>query len=137
MREELEKKKEYLRKFESAQKAIERLDDNITQLRLMKMCPSVNMDGMPHSSGISDLSGYAAMIDEYEQELVSLRYKRMVEYQKVAKSIEQLEDERMKSILHYRYLKFKKWEDICVKLEISWRNIHRLHAQALINLEIN
>lgn len=36
-----------------------------------------------------------------------------------------------RTLLRYRYIDGLKWEEICVKMNYSWRQMHRLHAQAL------
>lgn len=136
MREELEKKKEYLERYGNAKRAIRRIEESIEELRSMKMCPSVNMDGMPHASGVSDLSSYAAMVDEYEQKLLNTRYERMKVYQEIDDSIESLEDETQKDVLNARYIRLMNWEDICVKLGYGWTHIHRVHSNGLKEISI-
>lgn len=53
-----EKKKQYLRRCLVAKRCIDLLLEQIESLRENKMSPSGTLDGMPHGSGTSDLSGY-------------------------------------------------------------------------------
>lgn len=83
-----------------------------------------------------DLSDYAVKVDEIEQELVAARYSRICAFQEVQKRIEAMEDEREKDLLTYRYLKGLKWEEICVRMDYKWRQVHRIHAMAIKNLKM-
>lgn len=38
-------------------------------------------------------------------------------------------------LLELRYLSYKTWEDIAERMNYSYRQVHRLHGQALDNLE--
>jgi len=51
--------------------------------------------------------------------------------------IEAVEDDRERLLLQYRYLDGKTFEWIAVEMHYSWRQIHRLHSQALINLKMS
>lgn len=44
-------------------------------------------------------------------------------------------DPDARTLLRYRYIDGLKWEEICVKMNYSWRSVHRLHAAALIRLK--
>lgn len=50
--------------------------------------------------------------------------------------IESLENEEEKNILFNRYIQGRKWEDICVRLSVSWRKVHYIHKRALANYKI-
>lgn len=134
---ENEKKKLFLKSYMQAKNDVFRLEMQLAELRLNKLTPSmVPDDGMPHASGISDLSDYAARVDELERELLQKRYKRIRAFQKVQEAIEAMENDREKEILTYRYLQGMKWEEIAVKMGYSWQHVHKIHASALKNLKI-
>ena len=38
-------------------------------------------------------------------------------------------------VLRYRCLDGLKWEEVCVKMNYSWMQIHRIHSQALQQLK--
>ena len=40
-------------------------------------------------------------------------------------------DGREKYLISLRYIQGEKWENICVKMGYEWRQVHRIHAQAL------
>lgn len=78
-----EKKKQYLRRYLVAKRCIDLLLEQIESLRENKMSPSGTLDGMPHGSGTSDLSGYAARLDELMRELEAEREMQMVTYREI------------------------------------------------------
>ena len=133
---ENEKKKEYLWGYQREKQKLKRLDEELAELRLSKMCPSVNQDGMPHASGSSDLSGYMVQVDKLERKIQKARYKRIRKFKEIRDRIERLEDENEKDVLIYRYIKGLKWEDIAVKMGYSWQWTHKVHAKALKDLII-
>lgn len=137
IREENEKKKEYLWGYQSEKRKIQRLEEELSELRLDKMCPSVIQDGMPHASGGGDLSGYAARIDALERKILKARYKRIQKFKEITDRIEHLQDENEKDVLLYRYIKGMKWEDIAVKMSIGKRHVQRIHGKALENFNMS
>lgn len=133
---ENEKKKEYLWGYQREKQKLKRLEEELAELRLSKMCPSANQDGMPHASGSSDLSGYMVQIDKLERKIQKARYQRIRKFKEIRDRIERLEDENEKDVLMYRYIKGLKWEDIAVKMGYSWKQIHRFHSNALENFKM-
>lgn len=129
--EEIEAKKEYLRGYGRAVRQMERSEVKINEMRLNRICPSVNNDGMPHAHGNNDLSGYAALLDEEERRYMKARYERIKLCRDISDKIERMDNEDEKDVLMYRYIKLMKWEDICVKMGLSWRRIHYIHNDAL------
>lgn len=133
---ENEKKKLFLKSYLRDKLAVIRIEEQLAELRASKISPSLISDGMPHGTSLSDLSDYAAKVDELERELIQKRYDRICSFQKVQAAIEAVEDEAEKDLLTYRYLRGMKWEEIAVKMGYSWRKIHYLHGDALEHLEI-
>lgn len=133
---ENKQKQEYLRGYEKAVRQMERSELKIREMRLNKMCPSVTHDGMPRAPGQTDLSGYAALLDQEERRYMKYRYQRIKKCKEITDRIEDLSDEDEKDVLMYRYIKLMKWEDIAVKMNFSWQHTHKIHAQALKNFKM-
>lgn len=134
---ENEQKKEFLMSYQLAKRDVTRLEEQLAELRIGKMSPGCEIgDGLPHAHNATDLSSYAAKVDELEREIVAARYRRICAFEQVRNCIEALEDEREKLLLTYRYLRGLKWEEICVKMDYKWRQVHRIHARALKNLKM-
>lgn len=131
---ETEQKKEYLKEYEKAVRQMKRSEEKITEMRLSKIMPSAGNDGMPHAHNNTDLSGYAALLDEEERRYMKARYHRIKLCREITDKIERMDNEDEKDVLMYRYIRLMKWEDICVKINKSWKQTHRIHARALNNI---
>ena len=76
-----EEKKQYLRRYQVAKRREKLIQDAIAELRSSKTSPVGLGDGLPHGSGTSDLSGYAARWDELVRELEAEKEMQMIAYQ--------------------------------------------------------
>lgn len=133
---ENDRKKEYLRGYQMHVRRIHRIEMELKEVRIMRASMSANNDGMPHGSGQSDLSGYAAELDRLERELISERYNRIVAYKDIARRIKRLRSENEKDVLFYRYIAGLDWWEIAEKMRYSERQVHRYHGKALAHFEI-
>lgn len=131
-----EQKKEYLKSYERAVRQMKRIEEKMQEIRFGKIMPSAGNDGMPHAHNNSDLSGYAALMDEEERRYLKVRYKRIKLCREITDKIERMENEDEKDVLLYRYIRLMKWEDIAVKMKYSWQHVHKIHARALRNIKI-
>lgn len=134
--EENEQKKEYLKSYRRAIKREQDILDEIQRLRLDKMFPSVVNDGMPHGSSHSDLSDYAAILDEQIDFLKEERLEKAKYYKKIERQISQMENEDEQEVLRLRYILGMKWEEVAVKMGYSWKQTHRIHSSALKNFKM-
>lgn len=132
---ENEQKKEYLNQYRNHVRKIKRIESEIEEIREMKCYPSVNNDGMPRGSNNSDLSGYAALLDEKERELERERYLRVKSYSEISKQIDLLESDIERDVLHYRYIKGLAWWRVAEEMEHSERWVYKLHGKALKNFK--
>ena len=61
---------------------------------------------------------------------------KLVDLQEEIKThIENIENEKLRLILHKRYICLQKWEEIAVDLDLSFRRITQLHGSALSALQ--
>ena len=133
---ENEQKKEYLKGYRGHVRRINRIETELAELRAMRSSMSVNNDGMPHGSGQSDLSGYAAELDRLERSLIKERYERIRTYKDIAIRIKKLKSENEKDVLFYRYIAGLAWWEIAEKMNYTERHVTRLHGKALAHLKI-
>ena len=136
IQEENEQKKEYLKSYRRAIKREQDILDEIQRLRQDKMLPSVVNDRMPPGSSYSDLSDYAAILNEQIDLLKEERLEKVRCYQKIEKQISQMENEDEKEVLRLRYILGMKWEEVSVKMNYSWKWVHKIHGRALLNFKI-
>lgn len=136
IREENEKKKKYLREYQKHKRRVERINDELEEIRMLKMNPSINSDGMPHSHNQSDLSSYAVEITELEEKLYQEGVQQVEKYKDISYKISLLKDENERDTLFYRYIKGKEFWEIAKKMNCSERQIHRYHRDGLKNLKL-
>lgn len=93
-----------------------------------------NLDGMPRNQGKGDAlaNGVAAAAD-----LLTLYEAKAYELAKAQKDIERMIEglepvERM--LARFRYIEGHTWEEVCVDMSYSWRQVHRIHGRILDKL---
>lgn len=125
--------KEYLRQYEELNRRARRLKAEYeTELEKIDAIGStLASDGTPHGTGVSKrteikairLADKALAWKEIELEAIAKRQ----EIFDLIYNISGLEGE----ILFERYVNLRKWEQICVQLNISWNAVHYNHRKAL------
>lgn len=131
-----EEKKQYLRRYQAAKKREKRIQEEIEELRSSKTSPVGLRDGMPHGSGTSDLSGYAARLDALVRELEAEKEMQMVTYREIRQQIRMVSDATEQEILSRRYLLGQRWEKISVEMNYDYRYVLKLHGKALLHFEV-
>lgn len=137
VKNENDRKKTYLRAYRKHGKRIKRIESEIEEIRNMKMYPSSNNDGMPHGSNQSDLSSYAAALQEREDKLYQEGVKQVQTYKDIEYRINELDDQDERDVMFYRYIKGFEWWQIAQLMEYSESWIYELHGRALKNIQIN
>ena len=131
-----EEKKQYLRRYQAAKRSAKMIQEEIEELRSSKTSPVGLGDGMPHGSGTSDLSGYAARLDELLRELEAEKEMQMVTYREIRQQIGMVPDPTEQEILSRRYLLEQRWEKISVEMNYDYRYVLKLHGKALLHFEV-
>lgn len=131
-----EEKKQYLRRYQEAKKRAKRIQEEIDALRSRETSPVGLGDGMPHGSGTSDLSGYAARLDELLRELEAEKEMQMLTYREIRQQIGMVPDPTEQEILSRRYLLEQRWEKISVEMNYDYRYVLKLHGKALLHFEV-
>lgn len=135
--EEIEEKKEYLKGYRKAKQREQMLLEQIQQLRLDTMMPSINNDGMPHGSGgDSDLSDYIEKYEELKEELEKERLAAVREYRKIYRNLRQMKDDDEREVLTRYYLMREKWDEITKKIGYSRSRMFDIYDRALRNFQI-
>lgn len=136
LKEENEKKKEYLKSYQRAVKRERDILEEIKRLRADKMFPSVVNDGMPKGSSQSDLSDYIAILDEQIELLKKERLNKVQQYRKIESQIRKMHSEDERKVLRLRYIKGLKWDDVATEMGYGWTQVYRLHSSALKNFKM-
>ena len=129
--------KEQLMEYRFIRREIDQIREIMRQMRMeAEGLHAVSLTGMPGAAGKQTdrvgaaIARYLEASQPYADKLDALTAKQ-AEIEYAIASLPQLEREMMR----YRYLQGMRWEDICVRMHYSWRQVHRLHAAALKRLE--
>lgn len=132
---ENELKKEYLWRYRDIKEEMHRAELTYKELRL-SFYPSGggNTSGSRHE--LNDLSETVMLIEAAEKRYLKKRYQRIKILTEIEDSIARLDKPKERDVLTHRYILLQKWEDICNELDMSWKQVHRVHSSALHNFEI-
>lgn len=106
---------------QSQREAYERLTRATTSLDKV----SVRATKDPHL-----FDAYAALSDKIQARTAALIGVRV----EIIQAAEKLEDANQRTLLIERYVNGKTWEKICVDMKYSWKQVHRIHGAALIEM---
>lgn len=134
--EEIEQKKEYLKGYIKAKNRETLIKDQIQQLRLDTMFPALQGDGMPRGSSQKDLSDYYSKIESLMEELKKEWIESVIQYERIRKAINKMNDEQEKEALTRYYILGEKWKEIKNKMGASEAKLYRIYDRALENFEI-
>ena len=137
IKNENNRKKEYLREYRYSRRRINRIDDEIIELKeLAASVKAIDYSGMPHGSGKQkDLSDELARIDSLVEKLGIEKESCIESYVSIEKQIKKIKNEDENDVLFYRYIKGLRWWEIAEKMDCSERWIHKLHGKALGHLK--
>jgi DNA-directed RNA polymerase specialized sigma subunit len=128
--------KERLRNYQTIKREREQLRQQLEEIEAALYYPKVQqLTGMPHG-GTKEGNPQEELIihhielqDRYRAKLEELAAEQLA----IEEAIESL-DPTARMLLRYRYIDGLKWEEVCYRLNYSWRQTHRLHGEALQKL---
>ena len=121
---------EILKEIKDLEEQIETLYYRITSPRLSAI------NDMPGGGSFDEPDKIGKNLDKYHElvEIYEAKKSKLLEKQiAIEKAVSELEPKKRR-LIRYRYLKNMSWEEVCVKMQYSWSQIHRLHHQALSDL---
>lgn len=125
-------KKEELMQYKNLKIEINKLEERIEALEEQKTSiKSPTITDMPNGGKGLELLDLMVMIEETQTRLTEKRKELLKMLNKIEDVIETLDNSLDRNILRARYIECKKWEQICVELHYSWRQIHKLHSDVL------
>ncbi len=137
-REQNEKKKEYLNRYRQAVRKYNSLQEQEKQLRSQIDGPkAIEYSDMPKAHKQTDLSDYMVRLERILDRIANEKNEMQKIQLEIEEKIIDVMDGEQSRILYLRYIQFMKWEDICVEMGYSWRQIHNIHSKALNNLKIS
>lgn len=125
---------EYLRRYERADRKAQRLlEEYKRENELVDAVRSTaDIDGLPKGTGISKETEEKALRLADKAALFKMaQLDALHERQEVANTIFKVKDPDEQDVLVERYINYgQTWEEICVKLHMSWGTVHNKHRQA-------
>lgn len=114
----------------------DQLADQIRRLEAIAYTPGAPAkSGRPRKAAVSDPTGDRAA------RLINLREAYDAKLDQAVQAIAEIEqligtlsDPVERRLIRCRYLEGKTWEQVCIEMNYSWRQVHRIHGRALEDL---
>lgn len=131
--------KEYLKQLYRLDGLINSDLAELQQLKQLALSvPSPKLSGMPsggHKQEAPFVNPVQKIVDL--EAYINSEIDRFVDLKKVVHDkIMQIPDNGQKLVLKYRYIHFMKWEAVASEMDLSLKQVHRLHAEALKQIRI-
>lgn len=132
--------KQYLRQAYRLNDLINSDLEEIEQLKaLSESVPSMNLSGMPSSGTRSTEAPFAkcvAKIIDLEK-IINDEIDRFVDLKKEIRDvINAVPKENERLVLRLRYIEFLKWDCVALRMDLSLKQVHRIHDDALKSVKI-
>lgn len=131
--------KDFLKQYEKAEQIARRAKTEYDEetLRIGSIRSPMDMDGLPHGTGISKTVEEQAirlseLANRYKEAEIEALKKRQEVFD-VIWNVPGLKGE----ILYQRYINLLKWDDVADTVHVSLRHVHRLHGEVLRELSQN
>ena len=135
--EDLENKKQFLRRYRKNVACIARLNEKLKSLDMrIKSVRSPNMSGMPRGGVPVTLDDLLADKEELEDRIKDLKKKSKSLKREILSEIDALEDDRYSEILEAHFIDGLPVEMIAEKIGYSERHTYNLYKEALIKISI-
>ncbi|MEA4831584.1 hypothetical protein SDC9_109055 [bioreactor metagenome] len=132
--------KQYLRQAYRLNDLIQSDLEEIEQLKaLSTSISSPNLSGMPHSASRPTEAPFAKCIAKIIdlEAIINVEIDRFVDLKKeVRETINTVQSPNERLVLKLRYIEFLKWEVVASKMDLSLKQVHRIHSDALKNIKI-
>lgn len=129
--------KERLRNYQTIKREREQLKHQLEEIEAALYYPKIQQltavpgGGRKEGNPQEDMAIHHIELQaKYNAKLEELAAEQLV----IEKAIEPLEP-TARMLLRYRYIDGLKWEEVCCRMNYSWRQTHRLHGAALAQLK--
>lgn len=129
-------KKDFLSRYGNNEREIKRLEEDMAcwQSRAERVTTSYSL-APGHGNGDRIQTAVENIV-----EVQAMLYDRLIDAAELRRSIQSaidtVEDERLRTLLEYRYIDGHKWESIAEELNVDFRHTLRLHCRALTQMKI-
>lgn len=136
-RDSNEIKKQYLKSYENSCKKLKSLEEQLQSIReVAESAKAQTITDMPSGGNQTDLSDYMVRVEILEKKIQEKKEECYSKRLEIENCISDINSGIESTILHKKYIECKPWEKVCVEINYSWRQTHRLHSDALKDLQI-
>lgn len=132
--------KQYLRQAYRLNELINSDLEELAQLKVLSTSiSSPNLSGMPPSSTRNTEPSFVKCINKIVdlEKIINDEIDKFVELKKeIREVINNVPDPDERLVLRLRYIEFLKWEAVASSMGLSLKQVHRIHASALMNVKI-
>jgi DNA-directed RNA polymerase specialized sigma subunit len=127
--------KERLKNYVILKEEREQLRRQLDELEATLYYPRIqrlsDMPSVPSKENTLELmvGRHLELQSKYEAKIAEMTAEMLL----IEEAIEKL-DPTARMLLRYRYIEGLKWEEVCVRINYSWMQTHRIHAHALNQL---
>lgn len=114
---------------------IERKQEEIDRLRSRLTKATAQLSDMPRGGSGGDWTDADIKVMEMEAQIHAEILELCRIKREVFEAIDAVEDERYRTLLELRYRNYLTFEQIAVEMHYSWRQVMRLHTEALDVIE--
>ena len=127
--------KTYLSQVKKCDRMIENKLSEVQSLRemILSVTSTLKQDVVQSNGSQDKLGDTIAKIIDLENE-INADIDRFVDLKREVMGVVDQLDSPFSDILYKRYFQYKKWEEIAVELNYSFRQVTRLHGQALLKV---
>ena len=124
-----------MRNYASLKEEREQLRRQLDELEATLYYPKIQrLNDMPSSPSKENtlelmVARHVELQERYEAKIAEMTKEMLL----IDAAIDAL-DPTARMLLRYRYLDGLKWEEVCVRMNYSWMQTHRIHANALNQL---
>ena len=124
-----------MRNYASLKEEREQLRRQLDELEATLYYPKIQrLNDMPSSPSKENtlelmVARHIELQERYEAKITEMTKEMLL----IEEAIDALEP-TARMLLRYRYLDGLKWEEVCVRMNYSWMQTHRIHANALNQL---
>ena len=131
-----QEKKAYLERYKKADREIDRLCEELSRWRALatKITPVLSQEPAGGHEGENQIELAVKKIIALEGQINAKIDDLLKIKQQVEKAIQTVQDGTLREVLIQRYILGKRWEQIAVDMNYSWRRIYQLHGKALLQL---
>lgn len=124
--------KQELREYVKMNAEIRRLEDKIMEIdSKLQSAKTPTLTGMPKGGLMTDIVDKISDLNELREMYWRQWHKQMQKRIRIENAINSLDDTIERALMGYKYIDGLTWEDVCVRIERSWTQTHRIHRNAL------